>query len=516
MTSPARQIARAASIVMLAFIASRILGLVREMVIGARFGTSAEYDAYLAAFRLPDLLYLLIAGGALASAFIPAFTGYLTAGDRLGAWRLTSAVANIVTLILAAAAALAAIFAPALVATVIAPGFDPATQALTVSLMRVMLIAPVIFGASGVIMGALNAQQHFLLPALAPIAYNLAIIAGAAFLSPFLGAAGLAIGVVAGAVGHLLIQVPGLVRFGARYFPVFDVRDPGVVNVARLMGPRVLGLAVVQLNFLINTNLASRLGEGAVSALNYAWLLMLLPLGVFAQSIATAAFPTFAAQAARNEIDPMRHTLSGALRATLFLSLPAAVGLIVLRTPLVQLLFERGEFTPESTQAVAYTMQFFALGLVAHSLLEIVTRGFYAMHDTRTPVIVGVAAMLLNLALSLLLIGPLAEGGLALANSIATTVEALVLVWLIRGRLSGIEGRRVWGALARSGLASAAMGLALLGLLQMPMSSALAVCAAGIAVGMIVYAGAALLLRADELRSVRQLVQRRGQALHDT
>lgn len=501
---------------MLAFIVSRILGLVREIVIGARFGTSAEYDAYLAAFRLPDLLYVLIAGGALASAFIPTFTRYLTAGDRLGAWRLTSAVVNIVTLILATAAALAAIFAPVLVATLIAPGFDPATQALTVSLMRVMLIAPVIFGVSGVIMGALNAQQHFLLPALAPIAYNLAIIAGAVFLSPFVGAAGLAIGVVAGAVGHLLIQVPGLARFGARYFPVFDARDPGVVHVARLMGPRVLGLAVVQLNFLINTNLASRLGEGAVSALNYAWLLMLLPLGVFAQSIATAAFPTFAAQAARNEIDPMRHTLSGALRATLFLSLPAAVGLIVLRTPLVQLLFERGEFTPESTQAVAYAMQFFALGLVAHSLLEIVTRGFYATHDTRTPVIVGVAAMFLNVALSLMLIGPLAEGGLALANSIATTVEALVLVWLIRGRLSGIEGRRVWGALARSGLASAAMGLALLGLLQMPISSALALCAAGIAVGVIVYAGAALLLRADELRSVRQLVQRRGQALHDT
>ena len=497
---------------MLAFIASRILGLAREIVIGARFGTSGDYDAYLAAFRLPDLLYVLIAGGALASAFIPTFTRYLAAGDSLGAWRLTSAVINIVTLILAAAAALAALFAPALVATVIAPGFDPDAQELTVSLMRVMLIAPVLFGASGVIMGALNAQQHFLLPALAPIVYNLAIIAGAVFLSPFMGAAGLAVGVVAGATAHLLIQAPGLARFGARYFPIFDARDPGVASVARLMGPRVLGLAVVQLNFLINTNLASRLGEGAVSALNYAWLLMLLPLGVFAQSIATAAFPTFAAQAARNEIDPMRRTLSAALRATLFLSLPAAVGLVVLSAPLVELLFERGEFTAESTQAVASTLQFFALGLAAHSLLEIVTRGFYALHDTRTPVAAGVAAMLLNVALSLLLIGPLAQGGLALANSIATTVEALILIGLIRGRLSGIEGRRVWGALTRSGLASAVMGFALLGLLQLPMGSAFALCATGIAAGVAVYAGAAFVLRADEVRSVRQLILRRGQA----
>jgi putative peptidoglycan lipid II flippase len=422
---------------MLAFVLSRILGLLREVVIGARFGTSAELDAYLAAFRLPDLLYQLIAGGALGSAFIPTFARRLLSGDREGAWRLASAVINIVTLLLAAAAFLAAIFAPALVSTLIAPGFDPAAQALTASLMRVMLIAPVIFGASGVIMGALNAQQHFLLPAVAPILYNLAIIAGALFLSPWWGAGGLAIGVVAGAAGHLLIQLPGLTRFGARYFPILDARDPGVRQVARLMAPRVLGLAIVQINFLVNTNLASRLGDGAVSALNYAWLLMLLPQGVFAQSIATAAFPTFAAQAARDQIDDMRRTLSGALRATLFLSLPAAVGLIVLRLPLVQLLLQRGEFSADSTQAVAYTLQFFALGLAAHSALEIVTRAFYALHDTRTPVIVGAAAMGLNVLLSLLLIGRLAQGGLALANSIATSLEALALAWLIRGRLDG-------------------------------------------------------------------------------
>ncbi|HJW84127.1 MAG TPA: murein biosynthesis integral membrane protein MurJ, partial [Anaerolineae bacterium] len=466
MTSPTRQIARAASVVMLAFVASRVLGLAREIVIGARFGTSAELDAYLAAFRLPDLLYQLIAGGALGSAFIPTFARTLAAGDPRGAWRLASAVINIVTLTLAAAAALAAIVAPALVQAIIAPGFDADRQALTVSLMRAMLIAPVIFGASGVIMGALNAQQHFLLPAVAPIMYNLAIIAGAVFLAPALGAGGLAIGVVAGALGHLLIQIPGLARHGARYSPVLDVNNPGVRQVARLMGPRVLGLAIVQLNFLVNTNLASRLGEGAVSALNYAWLLMLLPQGVFAQSIATAAFPTFAAQAARDQIDDMRRSLSSALRATLCLSLPAAVGLIVLGAPLVQLLLERGEFTSASTRAVAGTLQFFALGLAAHSALEIVTRAFYARRDTRTPVIVGAAAMGLNVILSLLLIGPLAQGGLALANSIATTLETLALAWLIRARLGGIDGRRVSLAALKTAAASLIMAVAVLGFLS--------------------------------------------------
>ena len=508
-TSPTRQITRAAGTVMLAFVASRILGLLREIVIGARFGTSAELDAYLAAFRLTDLLYQLVAGGALGSAFIPTFARYLAAQNQSGAWRLASAVINIVTLILIVAAALAALFAPLLVATLIAPGFDAATQALTVSLMRVMLLAPVIFGASGILMGALNAQQHFLLPALAPIMYNLAIIGGTLFLAPTLGTGGLAIGVVAGAAGHLLIQLLGLARFGARYFPVFDVRDPGVRQIARLMGPRVLGLAVVQINFLINTNLASRLGEGAVSALNYAWLLMLLPQGVFAQSIATAAFPTFAAQAARSQIDAMRRTLSGALRATLFLSLPAAVGLIVLRLPLVQVLLQRAEFTADSTQAVAYTLQFFALGLAAHSVLEIVTRAFYALHDTRTPVFVGVAAMGLNVVLSLLLIDSLAQGGLALANSIATTLETLALVWLLRPRLHGIEGGRVWNAFLRSGLSAAAMGLTLFGLLQLPIDSALLLGLGGMIVGGLVYGGVALLLRVEELNRVIQIVRKR-------
>ena len=264
LTADKRQIARAASIVMVAFALSRVLGLIRQVTIAGQFGTGREMDAYQAAFRLPDIIFQLVAGGALASAFIPTFTGYLTRADRAGAWRLASAIVNLLLAILTLTAALAALIAPWLVDWIIAPGFDAETAALTTRLMRVMLISSVVFGVSGVVMGALNAHQHFILPAVAPMLYNLAIIGGALFLAPPFGVMGLAVGVVVGSALHLLIQLPALAHFRARYTPVLTVRDPGVRQVARLMGPRVLGLAVVQLNFLVNTNLASRLGEGAV------------------------------------------------------------------------------------------------------------------------------------------------------------------------------------------------------------------------------------------------------------
>lgn len=494
---------------MVLYIASRMVGLLREVLIGAQFGTSAELDAYIAAFRIPDLLYQLIAGGALGSAFIPIFTGYLTQDDQPGAWRLASNIINIVTLVLSIAAALAAIFAPTLVAALIAPDFDAPTQSLTVSLMRTMLIAPVMFGASGLLMGALNAHKHFLLPAFAPVMYNLAIIAATIFLAPSLGVAGLSIGVVVGALLHLLIQLPALARVGARYMPVLDVRDASVWNVARLMGPRALGLAIVQLNFIVNVNLGSRLGAGAISALNFAWLLMLLPQGIFAQSIATAAFPTLAEQYARNQIDAMRGTLSDTLRAIIFLSVPAMIGLIVLREPIVQLILQRGEFNAASTQAVAFTLQFYALGLVAHSMLEITARAFYALHDTRTPVIFGMLSMGLNLILSLLLIDSLAQGGLALANSIATIIETSILFIIIRKRLGGIQGRRILATCIKSGLAAVAMSIALLLWIQRMPTSIIILGVGGILAGAIVYGVTSLVLRAEELSGVVGFIRRR-------
>ena len=359
-------------------------------------------------------------------------------------------------------------------------------------------------------MGALNSHQRFLAPALAPSMYNLGIIGGALLLADSMGVRGLAWGVVAGAALHLGVQLPGLVRVGARYAPVLSLRDPGVREVARLMGPRVLGLAVVQLNFWVNIYLASSMAPGSVAALKRGFAVMLLPQGVIAQSVATVVFPTFSALTARGETVGLRRTLGQTLRAVLFLALPATVGLVMLRAPVVRIIFERGAFTPDDTAATAWALLFYALGLVAHSLVEIVTRAFYALHDTLTPVIVGAGAMALNVAFSLTLIhvvgrpgsmtlGPF--GGLALANTLATTLEGLGLLWIIRRRLRGFDGRRLLAGLARAGLASLGMGLALAGGLSLlGEGSAWLAAGLGVALGGAIFWGLAWLLGSEEAR----------------
>jgi putative peptidoglycan lipid II flippase len=378
-----------------------------------------------------------------------------------------------------------------------------------------MLVTPVIFGISGIIMAALNAHQHFLLPAVAPSVYNLSIIGGAVILGPRLGVAGMAVGVVIGSVLHLLVQVPQLLRYGARYIPHLGLWNPSVREVGRLMGPRVLGTAVAQLNLLINNTLATRMGEGAVSAINFAWMLMLLPQGVFAQAVGTAAFPTFAEQAARGEREKMRRALSATLRGILFLSLPATVGLIAVGKPVVSLLFERGAFEAASTDAVAWALAFFALGLLGHAGLEIVARAFYALHDTFTPVWVGGLAMAVNVALSLTLPPLFASadlqpfGGLALANSVATLLEFGFLLVLIGRRLNGIEARRMGKVVLKSGVAALTMGAALLGWrAALSNTGALLRGGGGILIGLTVYLVTALLLRADELKAIIRIARR--------
>lgn len=508
-TSSTRQVARAASLVVLLFLFSRLAGLAREMIIGARFGTGAELDAYLAAFRVPDLLFQVMAGGALGSALIPVFTGCLARRDLTGAWRLFSAIANLVLLLMTGLALIAALSAPWLVRTILAPGFTPAQQALTADLMRWMLVSTVIFGVSGIVMGVLNSFQHFLLPALAPVLYNLSIIVGAWFLAPTMGVYSLVLGVVVGAALHLDVQMFGLYRFSARYYATLGLQDPHVREVGRLMAPRVLGLAVVQINFWVNTLLASALPAGSLSALNYAWLLMLLPQGIVAQGVATAAFPTLAALEARGERDEMRRVLSATLRSVLFLAIPAAAGLFVWRVPLVRLLLERGEFSAYSTALTASALAFYAFGLVGHSVLEILARAFYALHDTRTPVAIGVAAMAGNVLLSLLLRGPLAHAGLALANTIATTCEMALLAWLLARRLGGLDGLRLGRMAVKSAIAAAAMALPLAWAADRWGSGPIFwVGAAGLIVGAGIYLAAAVALRMPEIDVLRRVLKR--------
>ncbi len=512
-----RQIARAAGTVMAAFVLSNLVGLARQIVVSQAFGTSAAIDAYNAASRLPDLLFNLVAGGALGSAFIPTFTGFLAQGKRERAWRLASAIANLVVLVLTATAILAWVLAPFIVRHLLAPGFTPAQQALTVSLLRILLLSPIIFGLSGLLMGILNAHQHFLLPALAPTMYWLGMIFGVLVWSPRYGIYGLAWGAVLGATLHLAVQIPGLIRLpGRRYLPTLSLHDPAVREVGRLMAPRVLGVAIVQLNFWVNVVLASAQPEGSLTAIQIAWAVMTMPQVVIAQAIAIAALPTFSAQVARGEMDAMRRSLAATLRGVVFLSLPAAVGLILLRKPVVAVLFQRGAFDAHSTELVAWALLWYAAGLVAHSVVEIVSRAFYAFHDTKTPVLVGSVAMGLNLVFSVgfvalfRAIGWMPHGGLALANSLATTLEMFGLLVLMRRRLQGLQGRETLTGLAQAILATAAMTAVLLvGLHGLASRGSLVQIALLIPLGALVYGVALWLTGAPEPRAVVAALGRR-------
>ncbi len=497
---------------MAAFILSNVTGLIRQILVSRAFGTSAEIDAFNAAAILPDLLFSLVAGGALASAFIPTFTGFLTKEDNQGAWQLASAIGNLLTIILTLTSALAALFAPQIVQHVIyvlVPNQDPGQLSLTTSLLRIMLFSPMIFGISGLLMGILNAHQIFLLPALAPTMYWLGMIFGVLFLVPSWGIHGLAWGVVIGATMHLGVQLPDLRKVSSVYFATLGLRFPSVREVGRLMAPRLLGVAVVQLNFLVNTILASAQPEGSLTAIKIAWAVMTMPQVVIAQAIAIAALPTFSSQFARGELEEMRGSLAATLRGVIFLALPASLGLILLRRPIVALLFQRGEFDIHSTELVAWALLWYTAGLIGHSVVEILSRAFYAMHDTKTPVSVGAAAMSLNLIFSVafsalfLRIGWAPHGGLALANSVATALETIGLLVLMRGRLNGLEGREILFGGGQAIAATLIMSLVLwVWLNQTTSQTVWLVAGAGVVLGGGAYALLVLALGVREARGV--------------
>ncbi len=522
MTTAQRQIARAAGTVMAAFVLSNLVGLLRQVLVARAFGTSLELDAFNVALGLPDVLFNLVAGGALASAFIPTFTGLLTRDDRPGAWRLASGVLTLVSAVLVVASLLAALLAPWLVGTVLAAGYDAPTQALAVHLLRIQLIAPTIFGLSGLVMGILNAHQHFLLPALAPTMLWVGMIVGLVVLVPSLGIDGLAWGYVLGAALHLAVQLPGLARLaGARYTPGLGLGNPVVRQVGRLMGPRLIGVGAVQLNQVVTNLLATFMLLGAVSSLKYAWQIFTMPQVIIAQAIAIAALPAFSAMAARGDLDAMRASLAETLRGILFLALPATVGLFALRTPIIAMLFQRGDFTAASTALVATALAWYTLGLASHSVVEIVSRAYYAVHDTRTPVVIGTAAMLLNIVFSLLLtplftgLGLPPLGGLALANTLATTLEMVALMVGMRRRLGGLDLRRMAPGLARTAVATGLMGVSLALWLYFgaPLGSgpigAWILGVGGVVIGGGVYAAAAVGLGAPEVALVWGMVGRR-------
>lgn len=434
----------AAGVVALGFLGSRVLGLLRSVAIADGFGTDPELGAYWVAFRLPDLVFQLLAGATLSAAFIPVFSRISMHQGYERSWLLASRVLNLISVATVIVATAAFVFAPLLV-PFLAPGLGETSgrevelEGLAVELTRLMLLSPIMFGISGMLTGILNARQHFVAPAIAPMVYNASIIFGAIVLTKPLGLHGLAWGVVIGSVGHLIVQIPALRSVGMHWSPSISLKSPAVREVLKLMGPRVIGLGASQINFLVLILFASLVSDAAISGVNYAFLIMMMPVGVAGMSVATAVFPTFSLQAAAGHRDILRKTVWRWLRAILFLTVPASAGLIVLAEPGVRLLLERGAFDSASTQLVSDALVIFAIGVFGHAGIEILSRGFYALEDTRTPVQVAVAAMLLNLTLAFVLVGPFELRGLATAASVTAIFEFLMLIVLLRKRLGGFD-----------------------------------------------------------------------------
>ncbi len=513
-----RQIARSAGKVMIALLLSNLANVASLILNATTFGTQADMDAFLAANRVSETLFVLMAGGALGSAFIPTFTGLLTKGEHHPAWRLASAIANLVLVVLILAAILAAVFAQPLVHYVLAPGFasNPTQEALTVNLLRIMLPSAVIFGLSGLVMGILNSHQVFFIPALTPAMYRLGMIFGVLVLSPKMGIYGLAWGVVIGACLHLLLQLPSLLRLNGIYFPTLGLKLADVRQVGWLMLPRVFGVAVVQLNFWVNTRLASQMSEGSVTGITWGLTMMLMPQAIIAQSVAMAALPTLSAQFAQGKIDDLRTSLAASLRGILFFAIPASIGMILLRQPIVALMLQYGKFTEASTELISWALLWYSAGLVGHCIVEILARAFYAMHDTKTPVLIGSLAMGLNVLFSVLFsrwfasIGWMPHGGLALANSLATGLEATCLLILMRQKLGGLDGQRVVKGTSQSILATLAMTLILWGWLELTITKqAWLVGGGGVVVGGIVYGCCVVVLRVPEVQAVLNILRRR-------
>ncbi|NOK64238.1 MAG: murein biosynthesis integral membrane protein MurJ [Chloroflexi bacterium AL-W] len=446
------------------YLLSRVLGLIRDIIIASQFGTSLDLSAYRAAFGVLDIVYLVIAGGALGSAFIPVFAAFLTKQRQEDAWRLASSVLNVILVGLLVTCVLIAIFAQPLVALTVARGFDPENQALTAQLLRMLLIQPVLLGIGGLAKATLESFDRFALPAIGSNLYNLGIIGGA-LLAPIFGIGifGLVWGVIGGALLFLIIQIPGLITVGARYTPTFRLNTPGLWQVARLLGPRLFGQSAWQINLIVIISFASVVGEQAAAANAYAFQLMLLPHGLVALSLGTVLFPQLARHFADGNIDTLREIVLSGIRSVLFLALPAAVLLGMLRVPLIELLFQRGDFTGASTMLTAEALGFYAIGLAAFAASEIIVRTFYAMQDTLTPVLVVVVTVVVNITLAWLLL-EFGLAGLALAFSLANVLEMIILLIISRQRL-GAFGAGFWRAVGSMAIATLAVGGALLALL---------------------------------------------------
>jgi len=500
------RITRAAGVVGAATLLSRILGFVRDVVIAYFFGSGMSADAFFVAFRIPNLLRRLFAEGALSVAFIPVFTEYLKQKSREEALRMARAVFTPLGLSLLLITALGIIFAPGVV-WVIAPGFtdDIEKFQLTVNLTRICFPYIFFIGLVAICMGVLNSMRHFAAPALAPVLLNISMI-GCVLVwvrwweNPIYA---LALGVFVGGVAQLALQVPYMKTRGFSFRPYFNFSHPALRKIILLMGPAALGSAVYQLNILVSTLLASLLPQGSVSYLYYADRLVQFPLGVFALALGTAALPSMSRHTAIGDMEGLVETFSHALRLVIFITLPAMVGLMILGHPIVEILFQRGAFGEFSTRMTTMALLYYSMGLWAFSSIRILVSAFYAMQDTKTPVQMASISFGANIIFCLILMVPLKHGGLALATSLSSILNLILLVIVLKKKLGRLDGRRILHSVIKIGCASLVMVLTLFALpASFEFGGKLLSLGVRITAGILVYTAASRVMHSEELNAL--------------
>jgi putative peptidoglycan lipid II flippase len=508
----------AAALVSASLLVSRLLGLVRVSVFAALFGTSPDMTAYNAAFRIPDFLFTIVAGGALSSAFVPVFAGLLERKREHQAWQVANTILNCVFLILVVLAVLAFVLAPQLT-RVLYPGFGAVEVTRTASLTRIMLVQPVLLGMGGLFAAMQNSYKRFVLPAVAPVLYNSIIVVGALIFGQRYGVNAAAWAVVIGAVIMFEVQIWGVAGESWLYRPSFNLHLPETREVVRLIGPRLLGLSAFQLMLVVTYFLASAWKPG-ISVISYAWTLVMFPVGALGSSLGLAVFPTLSRQSAGARLEQAERTINAGLRGIFFLSLPAMAGLILLRRPIVELLFARGAFGSQSTSATAFALGFYGLCVVPLTATELVARAFYALKDTRTPVVIAIVAAILDAVLCTILIhlvvksqGP---GALGLGTALAVWVQILLLMRALKRRLPGVLDRNFTKVITASILATAGMSIcvfvALKILDELPLGGrsiqAFLETGGAIAVGLGTYLALATILHIPEVSRMTGLAQR--------
>jgi len=510
------RVTKAAGVVGSATFLSRIFGFIRDVVIAWFFGAGLSSDAFFVAFRIPNLLRRLFAEGSLSIAFIPVFTEYLSDRGKEDAFELARSALRLLAALLVTVAMAGILLSP-LIIRIIAPGFadSPEKFSLTVTLTRIMFPYIFFIGLVALCMGILNVLGHFAAPALAPVLLNIAIIGSVFIISPQMTepVTGLAIGVLIGGLLQLALQVPFLIKKGFYFWHKAKLYHPGLKRIGLLMVPTIFGAAVYQINILVGTLLASLLPEGSVSYLYYADRLVQFPLGIFAIATATAVLPSLSRLAAAKDYTAVRDTFAYAMKLVFFITVPAMVGLIVLRQPIVSLLFKRGAFDAEATHLTAYALLYYGIGLWAFAAVRIVVSTFYALQDTKTPVKAAAISVCANIVLGIILMRPLGHGGLALATSLASMLNLALLVRALREKLGALEWRSITASVCKTLICSAVMGAVVwaIALIVIPSTDATITSlfwglTGSILAGVVLYVVFSFFLKSPELEKVLAMV----------